>query len=32
MEIDSSGELFGNGDDNWSSDVGEAKNSKDGGN
>ncbi|MCI80685.1 hypothetical protein A2U01_0101956, partial [Trifolium medium] len=25
------GELFGNGDANWSSDVGEAKNSRDGG-
>jgi hypothetical protein len=31
MGTDSSGELFGNGDANWSSDVGEAKNSRDGG-
>lgn len=31
MGTDSSGELFGNGDANWSSDVSEAKNSRDGG-
>lgn len=29
MGTDSSGELFGNGDANWSSDVSEAKNSRD---
>lgn len=28
MGTDSSGELFGNGDSNWSSDVSEAKNSR----
>lgn len=31
MGTDSSGELFGNGDANWSSDVSDAKHSRDGG-